>query len=231
LINIFPQTIHSDEAEYKIGIITTYVLSDLNMGRNYFTELSQKENITPQVISGIYQLGLLAQWEGNLEEARRYYLTLKEKAKEGFPETIGLANERLRELEESRPIEYKLKTFLDISLRPQNNAYFDRTRIDLRSHPYRSAKDEDTDINTSLYYGENGCMQPEIEYLWSGHLGTYRPSSKESQSAEAWALTKPDTNQYSFSTKYIHQGTKEINLVVVSSGGIIDRNLDMVDVY
>jgi len=231
LIELFPGSARRDEAEFKIGIIYTYVLRDLINGRSYFTALSQKKDISPQIISSLYQLGLLAQWENKNEQARQYYLALKEKAGEAFLETVALTDERMRELDEGRPIEYNLKTFIDLSLRPEN-ANFDRTKIELRSHPYRNKKDEEVNINSSYYYGETGCMQPELRYLWSGHLGVLRPLSKEdSQSVNRWALTTPDTDQAGFPTTYIHRGTKEINLVVVSPTGVVDRNIDMVDVY
>jgi hypothetical protein len=58
-------------------------------------------------------------------------------------------------------------------------------------------------------------MQVELQYLWSGHLGE----------------NKPSTSQSSFETSYTTAGTKEINLVVVSPTGVIDRTLDMVDAY
>jgi len=56
-------------------------------------------------------------------------------------------------------------------------------------------KDEEVNINSSYYYGESGCMQPELQYLWSGHLGT----------------AKPDIGAQGFNTNYIDNGTKEIN--------------------
>jgi hypothetical protein len=57
-------------------------------------------------------------------------------------------------------------------------------------------------------------MQVELQYLWSGHLGSAKPTSEPS----------------SLNTEYSDKGTKEINLVVVSPAGIIDRGLDILDV-
>jgi hypothetical protein len=56
-------------------------------------------------------------------------------------------------------------------------------------------------------------MQVEVQYLWSGNIGTSKPTLTESN----------------FTTTYIQPGTKEINLVVVSPSGIIDRSIVMVD--
>lgn len=58
-------------------------------------------------------------------------------------------------------------------------------------------------------------MQIELQYLWSGDLGSKKPSANEAE----------------FATAYTNTGTKVINLVVVSPAGIIDRSLDLVDVY
>lgn len=227
----FPDSPENDEVQYKLGIITTYIMRDLSGGKAYFTKLSESDKVSPQVISAFYQLGLLAQWEGKNEEARRYYLALKDKAGDGFRETMALANERIAELDESRPIEYNLKTFIDASLKPQD-VQSDRTKFELNCRPYRSPKNQDVNISSSYYYGDNGCLQPEFQYLWSGHLGAYHGAAKDSTaSADTWGLTKPDTSQPAFTTQYIHNGSKEVNLVIVSASGVVDRNLDIVDVY
>ncbi|MFA5114768.1 MAG: hypothetical protein WC469_01720 [Candidatus Omnitrophota bacterium] len=227
----FPDNPENDEAQYKLGIITTYIMRDISGGRGYFTKLSDSDKVSPQVISAIYQLGLLAQWEGKNEEARRYYLALKDKAGDGFRETVALANERIAELDGSRPIEYNLKTFIDVSLRPQD-VQSDRTKFELNCHPYRSPRNQDVNISSSYYYGDNGCLQPEFQYLWSGHLGAYHDVSNDSSTApDSRGLTKPDTSQSAFTTQYIHNGSKEVNLVIVSASGVVDRNLDIVDVY
>ncbi|MFA4984148.1 MAG: hypothetical protein WC559_02410 [Candidatus Omnitrophota bacterium] len=227
----FPDSPENNEAQYKLGIITTYIMRDISGGRGYFTKLSESDKVSPQAISAIYQLGLLAQWEGKNEEARRYYLALKDKAGDGFKETVGLASERISELDESRPMEYNLKTFIDVSLKPQD-AQTDRAKFELSCHPYRSLKNQDVNISSSYYYGDNGCLQPEFQYLWSGHLGAYHDTAKDSSAtADTWGLTKPDTAQPAFATQYIHNGSKEVNLVIVSASGVVDRNLDIVDVY
>jgi len=214
LMQRYPKTSHAQEADFKIGMIYTYILGDLATGRSYFARLAQKETPSPQVVSSLYQLGLLSQWEQDYVKAKEYYRQLIEEAKSDFPETVTLVQERLREIEEVRPIDYNLKTFLDVSLK-EEYAMFDMTKLDLRSSLYRAKKDETVEITSLPYTAESGCMQIELEYLWSGHTGT----------------AKPSVGDATFSTTYIHPGTKEINLVVVSPAGVIDRNIDLVDVY
>ena len=233
LVKRYPQTIHNDEADFKTGIIYTYVLRDIKTGRTYFEKLSQKETLSPQGISSLYQLGLLSQWEEDFIKAKEYYNKLIEKAGpvrnteplergnkisngagDGFTETVNLAKERLKEIEETKPINYNLKTFLDVSLK-EEYAMLDASKLDLRSHPYKTKKNEVVNINSTPYMAESGCFQIELQYLWSGHIGT----------------AKPPLDEPAFNTHYTDNGTKEINLVVVSPTGIVDRNIDMVDVY
>ncbi|MBI4972719.1 MAG: hypothetical protein HZC16_02740 [Candidatus Omnitrophica bacterium] len=214
LITRYPATVHADEAEYKIGIINTYILRNITDGRVYFEKLAQKEIISPQVISGIYQLGLLKQWEGDNLKAKEYYDKLIERSGEDFKETVELAKERLKEINEAMPLEHSLKTFLDVSLK-EEYAMYDRTKLNLKAAPYRGKKDEPVSIAATAFAGESGCLQIELEYLWSGHLGKVKDSPQGSN----------------FPTQYLHSGTKEINLVVVSPSGIIDRDIDMADVY
>ncbi|MBM3254799.1 MAG: hypothetical protein FJZ08_00655 [Candidatus Omnitrophica bacterium] len=206
--------VHRDEVEFKLGIIHTYIFRDIESGRSYFSKLSQRAIPSPQSISSLYQLGLLAQWQNDPVKAKGYYDALLASTGGNFPETVALAKERIKELLESRPIEYNLRTFLDVSLRPENSI-FDMTRTDLRASPYKTKTDHDVLVRSEAMGLESGCMDVGVQYLWSGHLGTERPA----------------TEQSAFKTSYIHNGTKEINLVVVSPSGIIDRNIDMVDVY
>lgn len=214
LLQRYPETKYADEAYFKAGIISTYVLRDIKTGRDYFEKLAQKEILSPQVISGLYQLGLLCQWENDLAKAKDYYNILLEKAGNDFTETIAFAQERLKEITESKPIGYNLKTFLDLSLK-EGEPVFTPGLADLNSSRYKLKKDENVDIQCTPYTVESGCMQVEIQYLWSGDLGTAKPPLEKSE----------------FNTTYVQRGTKEINLVVVSPSGVLDRSIDLVDVY
>ena len=196
LVARFPKSAYADEANFKIGIIHTYVSRDIKSGRSYFQELAKKEFVSPQVISSLYQLGLLSQWEEDSVVAKDYYDKLIERAKGDFQETVILAKARLKEIDEAMPIEYNLKTFLDVSLK-EEYAMFDMAKLDLRASPYRVNKNEGVKITATAYTAESGCMQIELEYLWSGDLGGAKPASTES----------------SFSTQYPHSGTKVLNLV------------------
>ncbi len=214
LLQRFPQGKYADEAEFKMGIISAYILRDIKSGRDYFEKLAGKERLSPQAISGLYQLGLLAQWENDLAKAKEYYNRLLEKAGNDFPETAGLIKERLKEITDSKPIEYNLKTFLDASLKAENAA-FEATKVDLTSSRHKMNKGESTDFSCTPYIVESGCMQVEIQYLWSGDLGNATPSLEKSE----------------FNTAYAQRGTKVINLSVVSPSGVIDRSIEIVDVY
>lgn len=209
----YPASSHSDEADFKIGIIYTYAMRDLLTGRAYFKRGSAKEEVTPQVISSYYQLGLLSQWEQENKSASEYYNALIAKAKEGFGDTVALAKERLKEIQEDKPIEYNLKVFLDASLK-ENASIYAPGKIDLKSAAYVAKKDSPVSISAGGYAAVSGCMSVETQYLWSGDLGAKPSAPGES------ALT----------TSYQDPGTKVINLVVISPTGVIDRSFDMVDV-
>jgi len=215
LVLMFPETNHTDEAIFKMGIINTYVLRNKKEGRNYFEKLIQKkQTLNSWGISGLYQLGLLSQWENDYPAAKDYYNKLIYGAGDSFQEELTVARERLKEIEQVKPIEYNLRTFLDASLK-EEYSMFDMTKLDLKCNPYTAKKEEAVDISTTTYASPSGCMQIELQYLWSGDLGS----------------KKPFVDQAAFKTTYTDMGTKVINLVVVSPTGIIDRSLDLVDVY
>ncbi|MDD4980051.1 MAG: hypothetical protein PHC54_02105 [Candidatus Omnitrophica bacterium] len=213
LLQRYPKSAYADEANLKAGIISTYILRDIKAGRDYFSILVQKEPLAPGGILSLYQLGLLSQWENDLEKAKGYYRQLLEKAGENFPETTALARERLKEIEEAKPLEYNLKTFLDLSLKDEYKI-FDMTKLDLKASLAKARKGQGINFSTSTYAGESGCMQVEIQYLWSGELGA----------------TQPATQEQAFDTAYNQAGTKIISLVVASPSGIIDRGIVILDI-
>lgn len=211
----FPQATHAEESIFKIGIIHTYILRDIKEGSSNFAELAErKESTSPYVILSLYQLGLLSQWQENYPLAEGYYNKLIVAAAGDFTETTALAQERLKEIKSLQPMEYNLKTFLDLSLK-EEQGIFNREKLDLKSHPYTAKKGQEVRINSTAVAEESGCLQPELRYLWSGNLGSSKPSLEE----------------VGFSTSYAEAGTKIINLVVVSPYGIIGCSLDLVDVY
>ena len=161
LVQRYPENTHTDEANFKVGILSTYMFSDVKTGRDYFEKLAQKQTLSPEVALSLYQLGLLSQWEGDSVKAKDYYNKLLEKAKGGFSDTVTLTKERLKEIEESKPIEYNLKTLLDISLKDEYKT-FGMTKLDLKPSLYRPKKDRSINFNASVYIGESGCMHVEI---------------------------------------------------------------------
>lgn len=205
-----------DKITYKVGIIYAYILRDIKQGRDYFGKLAQKETQSTFSLAGLYQLGLLAQWQRDTDKAKEYYDKFIEKLKvinARLPETVNLVNERLREIEEGEPLEYSLRAFLDAALKEENAASQEKA-ISLKCHPYEAKKNEEINIAASSYTPSSGCLQVEIQYLWSGQLGRLKPSAE----------------MPSFNTSYSEGGTKEINLIVISPSGVIDRSLDLLDV-
>ncbi|MBU0710252.1 MAG: hypothetical protein KJ793_06055 [Candidatus Omnitrophica bacterium] len=214
LLMRYPKTAYKDRVLYKLGIIFTYALRDIKSGRVYFDQLAQREiNFSPHVISGLYQLGILSQWERDSASAKEHYNKLLELAGEDLSETVVLTRQRLNEIDQGKPLEYNLKTFLNVSLKDEYSA-LDMSRVDLRASLYKISKAESVSVATTAYAMQSGCMQVDLEYLWSGNIGKSTPSS----------------DQLSFDTSYADPGTKEINLVVVSATGIVERSLDLLDV-
>jgi len=213
LIKRYPDSDQANEANFKLGIIFTYILRDAKSGKAYFQELAQKKAASAYVISGLYQLGLLSQWAQDSGAAQAHYNELIEMAKSDFPDKVAQARERLKEIQDSKLIEYNLKTFLDASLKEEYTA-LDSAKSNLRSHPYIAKKDAQVQITSGIQSAQSGCMQVEVQFLWSGDLGE----------------NAPGPNQPAFKTTYKSPGTKMVNLVVVSPTGIIDRNIDLLDV-
>ncbi|MDD2752237.1 MAG: hypothetical protein PHN59_03825 [Candidatus Omnitrophica bacterium] len=203
---------YADEAEFKIAVFDTYLLSNPEEGKSYFTGLIKKEKISPQVISAFYQLGLLSQWKEDHAAALNYYNQLITLAKSDFQDLLALTQERVKEINEKKALEYNLRAFLDAALNSQG-ASAQTGKVSLFSKPYKVKKSGQVLVDSNTAVPESGCTQVELQYLWSGDLGEGAPTS----------------NQSSFSTKYQYSGTKVINVVVVNPSGITDYGLDLVD--
>ena len=232
LIQSYPDTKYFDEAAYKVAMINAYALADINEARKYFELLSAKAvfsplkvgaattnvllltGFSPQVISAFYQLGLLAQWEGNLVKAKDYYDLLLKNAQDRYPAVEAQAKERLKEIQENKALIYNLKTFLDLSLKNEF-LLVEMGKAQLISSSYILEKNQNNTVSSVVNMPQSGCNQVELQYLWSGDLGGAHPEVSESN----------------FQGAYSHSGTKEINIVIISPAGVVDRSFTMVDVY
>ncbi|MFH1441862.1 MAG: tetratricopeptide repeat protein [Candidatus Omnitrophota bacterium] len=213
MLKSFPDSTYKNKVNYQLGVIYAYVLKDLDTALKYFEELSQQESIDAEVISSLYQLGLLNQWLNDLDKAADYYNKLRERAKDYYPEKVNQAEERLKEINQVKPIDYSLRMFLDTAL-GNNDKAFDMTKVDIYSSPYSLKKQESLNVTLVVHTAQTGCLQVEMEYLCSGDLGNNIPFNNVSE----------------FDTSYKDAGLKEINLVVMSPSGIIDYSIDLVEV-
>ncbi|TRZ94331.1 hypothetical protein D4R78_06600 [bacterium] len=218
LIQLYPLTEYFDQAVYKIAMINAYALADLKEARNYFEKLTARPAVKPasgpQIVASFYQLGLLAQWEGDLIKAKDYYNTLVNNSADNQLITVAQAKERLKEIEENKPLSYNLKTFLDLSFK-QGDVLLEMGRSELKSSAYILEKGQKIMVSSQVSMPESGCNQIELQYLWSGNLGQARPSVTEG----------------TFQCFYSDSGTKELNLIIISPAGVMDRCFIMVDVY
>ena len=208
----YPESIHNNQALFKLAVIEAYILGNIKMGSDYFVKLAEEEKLSAQSISALYQLGLLSQWEGDLQKAGAYYNKLIEKAGVNFSETVISAKDRLKEIESSAGLENNLKLFLDLTFK--ENSQTDTEEVNLSASTYLLKKDAYVTVSSNASMGSTGCMQVDLQYFWSGDLGS----------------AKPQTNLGSFSTSYKESGTKIIFLAACASASPFSRSLDMLDV-
>lgn len=213
LLEKFPQTNYADIANYKIAMIIVYSERNHQAGLVEMLKLAQQEKISSQVISAMYQVGLLNQWSGDLEKASEYYKKALDASKDGYKDTVELVKLRLKEIDEKKDLDYNLKLFLDTVLNDTNKD-FTASKVELKSSEYLPKPDEEIKVSSVAYPPESGCLQMQLQYFWSGHLGA----------------ANPQIDQNEFSTSFANAGSKEINLVVALPSGVLDWNIDFVDV-
>lgn len=214
LIRLYPETKNFDEVVYKIAMINAYALANIDEAKKYFDLLAAKNESSPHCLASLYQLGLLAQWEGDLAKAKEYYELLLKNAADKYPSVAAPAQDRLNEIQGNQQLNYNLKTFLGLSLK--NDSPLSETgKTELKSSSSMPKKDQKVTISSAVNMPQSGCNQVQLQYLWSGDLGGLSPASGEA----------------SFEPVYSDRGTKTINLVIISPAGSIDRSFTMVDVY
>ena len=214
LTQIYPDSRYFDEATYKIAMINAYILADISEAQRYFQVLADKTTLSPHVISSFYQLGLLSQWQGNFVQARSYYDLLLKNAQDKYSASVISAKERLEEIQGNKSLSYNLKIFLDLSLKDKTTL-IEMNKTQLRLASYVLTKNQNNLVSSLVNMPQSGCNQVELQYLWSGDLGGVNPKVTES----------------SFQSVYADSGTKELNMVIISPAGAIDRSFAMVDVY
>jgi hypothetical protein len=213
LLSRFPNTVYYDKVNFKLGVISVYVSKNIKYGREFFQKLAGKETASPEVISSLYQLGLLAQWEEDLERAKANYLKLKEKAGSELKSSLAMAEDRLKELAENKLLDNNIRIFLDVSLKDEYSS-FNMSKVELKSSAYSLKKGQEFTITATAYPPESGCLQVALEYIWAGDFGKATPSPEES----------------GFNSSYSEPGVKVIGLVVKTPAGVIDRSIDLIDV-
>lgn len=214
LIRLYPETRYFDEAVYKAGMINAYALANINEARKYFQMLAVKDKISPHVLSSLYQLGLLVQWEGSADKAKEYYELLLKNAADGYAVISSQAKDRLKELQENKQLDYNLKTFLDLSLKSEN-ALVETGKAELESSNYLLDQGQQARISSLVNMPQSGCNQVQLQYLWSGDL--------------EGAVAKVQDS--SLQCSYSEPGTKTVNIVIISPAGTLDRSFTMMDVY
>ncbi|MCX5712020.1 MAG: hypothetical protein NTY47_02980 [Candidatus Omnitrophica bacterium] len=213
LLARFPESTHANEARFKSALIKSYVLRDIKGASEAFSALSENESAGVYRISSLYQLGLLNQWQEEPDAAKKYYQKVTELAKTGFPQASAAATLRLNEIEGEKPMEYNLKVFLDATFK-EENANLNMGKVDLTAKPVSAAVNATVEMASTAFAEQSGCMDVQMDYLWSGDIGSGSASNKDSK----------------FSTQFSEPGTKILSVVVTTPTGIIDRSIAIVDI-
>lgn len=212
-LKTYPASALAGKARYKSGLIAAFALGDIEQARTDFNSLSDKSSGVDQFLpESLYQMGMLAQWEGDASKAQAFY---SKAAAHGAvtQDTALLIKKRLQEIKEGKGINDNLKTFLDITYGPDRIMYT-MSKAQLTCSPAAVLPKERIGVRSEAMIGSTGCFAVGLQYLWSGHLGDAQPGLTEDY----------------FTTAYADKGVKEVFLVVVSPTGIVDRAFDIVDV-
>jgi tetratricopeptide (TPR) repeat protein len=213
LIENYPDTPHYAEAVFKIGVISAYILQDTAAAVDCLSRLAEGFSSQPQALSSLYQLGLISQYQDDIAKASEYYNALLSLEGAQQPDLIKKAADRLKEIEEGRGLEFNLKTFMEAVYREDRGIALG-SDVDIKLQCFKVGVNQDIRISALALPAASGCMPVNLEYLWSGDLGSALPGSDES----------------SFITQYSSAGTKLIQVTAVTPAGILDCNFVFLEV-
>lgn len=221
----FPKNSYLDEVEFKLGILYTYILGQKEKGVSYWQKVIERN---PEPVEGrnsslgytlesLYHKSLLSHYAQDLERAAIGYAKILELISENleFNNLLGRVRDRQKEIQESKAIDYNLKTFLDAAL--ERTVAIETSGLELLVSPYKAVGLAQEDVKFSLQQVqiETGCFAPVLTELWSGDLGSVWPVPTEGE----------------FTTDYQTPGTKVVNLAVLGPTGVMGYVLEMVEVY
>ena len=234
LVKSFPASPRINEAEFKLAVLYAYILFQKEKGLNYWQKVIERNSDLTFVVESLYHKALISQYTEYFTTALADYSKILELTNNNpaFKELTGRVSARQQEIQESKPIEYNLKTFLDVSLKGGGTPGAPTAVFDLSVEPFKTTIDKQ--VNPALshpgelsYNGKGGvkfslnqpqtmtgCLVPRLTYLWSGDLGSRYP-----------VPTTPE-----FSTDYQARGVKVVNVVVLSGLEPVGSALEMEEV-
>jgi len=167
-------------------------------------------------VESLYHKALINQYGEYLTQALADYSKILEltNSNPDFKELTERVHRRQKEIQESKPIEYNLKTFLDVSLKGREPPGAQTAALDLSVEPFKTTIAQGVKFSLSQPQAMTGCLVPELTYLWSGDLGSAHP-----------VVMTPE-----FSTDYQVRGIKVVNVVVLAGLEPAGSALEMVDV-
>lgn len=209
----FPQSARIDEAEFKLGIIYTYILGQKQKGLDYWQRAIERNSSLEYSLEALYHKSLISHYAGNLKEAADGYVKILELIAErkDFQNLSERVLERQKEIRESKTIEHNLNTFFDIALKQPLSSQ----STSLLAAPFKASQDEEVKFSSQQLVFDTGCFSPEFTFLWSGDLGSIKPIPTKGE----------------FATTYKTKGTKVVNLSVLTPDGSVSGAIEMVDIY
>lgn len=216
LVKNFPASLHINEAEFKLGVLYTYIISQKEEGLNYWQKVIERDSDLILVVESLYHKALISQYARYFDAALADYSGILERVNNNpdFKELTERVHIRQKEIQEAKPIEYNLKTFLDVSLKKEGIIESQASALDLTAAPFKTTRGGQIKFSLNQPQIMTGCLVPELTYLWSGDLSGIYPV--------------PVTPE--FSADYQTKGVKVVNVVVLSALEPVGSALEMVDI-
>lgn len=208
LIARFSDAVPLNEINFRCGVLSAYALKDIETANAYFLKISEDAAKGSHTLSAFYQLGLLSQWKEEKDRAKGFYQALLSAAQAmGVDvtknELVLMAQERLKEIEDTKDLKHGLKIFLDGVLKTDKEPNLSFV-VDLTAYPAKASLKDAVRLIVTTSNSQTGCMMPSYSYEWSGEVGGMSniPNSPE------------------VTTSYDEAGVKVTHVAVIGAQGV-----------
>ncbi len=214
LLDTYPDYAAKQNVYFRLAVLSAYAEKNIIQAQEYFLKVKDEFPKNIVGLESLYQMGLLAQAQGQSDKAKEYYDELLKEAKsQGFDleklQLAQLSQERLKEIDAKKELAYGVRLFFQEILKPASPL-----SVDVTARPAKQDVSQPVQYTVTTSNPQTGCMMPVYSYEWSGEVGDIAniPNAPE------------------LTTDYTEGGVKVVGVAVIGPDGPQGVGFEMTEI-